>query len=619
MQSHPIFLKLLQAKIDKAFAPKPKLTISQWADKHGILTSGADIGQWRTRGYQIAMMDCFGHPLVSEITLFKSARLGWTEILKHVIGFHVEQEPCSILAVQPTLDDAEAWSKEQIAPFFDECEPLRGLVADSKTRDSDNTIRQKKYPFGTLFIVGANSARGFRRISARIVLFDETDGYPVQGAGQEGDQLKLGAKRADTYWNKKIAYGSTPTDKGISRIEAKAEQSSLGYCFLRCPHCEDQHIRKFREPEEPISIQGEDAKISVIQWMEDDYREAIWVCPSCGSTIEHKHTRKMIDECEWWSDDWHWTKDGGFDFYDTFEGHIGFSIWAGYSLSPNATPQQIVKEFLESKEDPQMLKTFVNTVLGETWQDSESTANPSALEKKAFDYAEWCPQGVLVLTAGVDIQQDRIECSIYGWGIGEECWNIDHLVLFGDTTQHEVWIELAEALAINYGCEDGTELPISSVAVDSGYRATNTYWFCSQVGSNRVFPVKGMAGPGRPVIEDRKKRALRLRKRQKKEFIPEILGTDEIKSALYRRFRVPSGPKSFHFPIERDEEFYKQLVAEVLEVKYVRGVAKRTWVQTRPRNEALDCLVYAFAAMKLLNPDFLTLQKKREKKLDKTP
>ena len=593
----------------------PKRTVSQWADEFGVLTTGADVGSWKSLPYQIAIMDAISHPLVEEVSFIKSARLGWTEILKHAMGYYIDQDPCSTLFAQPTIDDAKEFSKEIIQPFLDECVPLQHKVS-SNYKDSSNTMRQKMYPGGTLYLVGANSPRGFRRVSTRIVLLDEIDGYPLS-AGEEGDPLKLAMKRSETYWNRKICYGSTPTDADISRIEEKAALSSLGHFVLTCPDCDEPHVRKFREPKDPVVIRGETMPVSIIVFEPNDHRTAMFVCPSCGSAISNRHHRSMLAKGRWLADDWSWTPEKGFDFLESFDGHIGFTLWAGYSVSPNSTPVKLVKEFLSVKNDPLQLKTFVNTVLGEVWLDAESYVTSSRLSERVEPYTEWCPKGVLCLTAGVDIQQNSIELSVYGWGVNEECWNIDHEILVGDTLHEAVWIELAEYLADTYPSEYGVDMSIVSVAIDSGYRSTQCYDFCEQVGSQFVFPIKGQAGWGRPVIEDRRKRRERLRKRRKKEYAPEILGVDEIKSVLYRRLMLkPGTPHYVHFPQERDTEFFDQLSAERLQIEYRAGVATRTWKKIRPRNEALDAFVYAFAAMRVLNPDFEVLERNLLKKLD---
>ena len=237
----------LEKKAYLAFKPPKKLSLSEWADEYAYLSaeSSAEGGRWHTLPYQKAMMDAITDPKIEQVTVMKSARVGYSKILNHIIAYHIHQDPCGIMVVQPTIEDAAGYSKEEIAPMIRDTKVLTNLVSDAKTRDSNNTILQKQFPGGVLSLVGANSARGFRRVSRRIVLFDETDGYPAS-AGTEGDQIKLGIARTQYFWNRKIVAGSTPTIKDFSRIERLFEQSDQRRYYVPCPHC--GHMQYLRWP-----------------------------------------------------------------------------------------------------------------------------------------------------------------------------------------------------------------------------------------------------------------------------------------------------------------------------------------------------------------------------------
>ncbi len=535
----------------------------------------------------------------------KSARIGWTKILGHVMGYHIHQDSCSLLMVQPTIEDAEGYSKEEIQPMVDETEVLRSRVGDSKSRSSDNTIMKKRYPGGFLHIIGANSPRGFRRITVRGVLFDECDGYPPS-AGQEGDQIKLGIKRSDTFWNRFIGIGSTPTIDGISRIQDVCAKSSMGYYMLHCPHCAGEHIRKFRVDgygQKPIELRGEHVAQSFLQWEDGRPETAAWVCPHCGGLIGHDHHHSMVGAGYWLGEHWEY-RNGRFTFLDGFDGRIGFHIWGGYVFSPNLSPAKIAREFLDSKDDPEQLKTFVNTVLGETWTEKGETVNEQLLMSRREEYKAEVPRRALVITVGVDIQADRIEFEAVGWGKKEESWSIDYQILIGDTAQEEVWVDLTESLQQTYLHESGRKLPITGVCIDSGYLTKKVYDYIRGLGKAWVWPVKGTEGQGRPVVETRSTRANRLRKRRSGGVKPELIGVDEAKSILYRRLNLVTapGPGYCHFPMDRDEEYFAQLTGEKLITRYRKGRPIREWMKIRPRNESLDCRVYAYAALKLINP-----------------
>lgn len=518
--------------------------------------------------------------------------------------------------MQPSIEDAESWSKEHIAEMLDVTPALEGLVAPPKSRDSKSTISKKHYPGGVLHINGANSPRGFRRISTRVVLFDECDAYPPT-AGQEGDQIRLGIRRAEDYWNRKIAIGSTPTIKGISRVEDQMSRTSAGYFFLDCPHCGGEHIRMFRQPEKPIKLRGEKVPIAWLQWVDDDYTTAAWVCPHCDCLIDHSHHRAMIEAGRWIGE--HWEHDGhSFKFLPGFAGYIGFKLWAGYSYSPNTTPSHLAREFLESKDDPEALKTFVNTVLGEAWEERGDTVDDEAIAERCEDYPAEVPAAVLVLVAGVDVQSDRLEVEIVGVGEGEETWSIEYHVLVGDPSQGSVWTDLTEVLTARYQHENGSEISVEAIAVDSGHVSTVVHEYVTQFKSDYIWAIKGDDGEKRPFVEPRDARVMRLRKRSRgRKWAPEIVGVDFGKTQFYRRLRIappdpekapdwqpgdPWKPGYCHFPVREgyDAEYFAQLTAEKVVIRYSKGRGVRTWVKKRARNEALDCRVYAMAAYHLL-------------------
>lgn len=553
-------------------------------------------------------MDAFCAVEVEQVTVKKSARLGYTKIIGHVIGYHVHQDPCSMLVVQPTTDDAEGYSKEEVQPTVAETPVLSDLIGGAKSRTSGNTITKKSYPGGILHIVGANSPRGFRRITVRVVLFDECDGYPPT-AGQEGDQIKLGTKRTETFWNRKIGLGSTPTNKGESRIGRSFEKSDKGYFVLTCPHCGGEHIRLFRQPESPITVGTRELKVSWMQWTDNDPKTAAWVCPDNGCLIDHGHHYEMVESGYWYGETWEWRREAGFSFADEFTGHIGFSLWAGYSHSPNSTPPKLVREFLDCKTDPDQLKTFVNTVLGQEWEEEGEEANENILMSRREEFAAEVPDGVLILTMGIDVQDDRLELEVVGWDEDQRSWSVDYQVLPGDPTQPYVWEDLADALNKSYRHESSRNMDISGVGIDSGYLNRTVKDFVINFGALYVFPVKGRGGLY-PIVEPDKKRKKRAMAQLRKGRVKvELIGVDEAKTVLMRRLKVTEhGPGYCHFPIERGEEYFAQLTAERRITIYKKGRVTYEWKKTRKRNEALDVRVYAHAALLLIEPNWKRLK-----------
>lgn len=551
-------------------------------------------------------MDAFCHPLVERVTIRKSARIGWTKVIGHIMGYHIHQDPCSMLVVQPTIEDAEGYSKEEVQPMIEETPELLSRVGSAKSRDSGNTITKKRYPGGIMHIIGANSPRGFRRITVRLVLFDEVDGYPAT-AGSEGDQIKLGEKRSETFWNRKIGIGSTPTIKDMSRVDLSYKKSSKGYLFLKCPECGGEHIRLFRQPDEPIILRDKKVKVSHLHWPEGETEKAAWACPENGCLIGPEKHREMMSDCRWIGEHWEWSKETGFVFHPGFDGHIGMSIWAGYSYSPNSTPSKLAKEFIDVSKDHEQLKTFVNTVLGETWEEKGETVSSHFLLDRREEYKAEVPEGVKVLTMGVDVQGDRIEYEVTGWGEGEESWNVDYRTLYGDPSQDEVWLDLEDAIDELYEHESGEMMPISAIGIDSGYLSSKVYSFVLKQKKDYIFALKGEDGAKRPVVETTDERTRRLRKRKRRggKIRPEIVGTHEAKMLLYRRLTnvTTPGPGYCHFPMERNEEYFEQLTAEKLVKKIKNGRVFLEWVKKRPRNEALDNRNYAYAALLLIDFD----------------
>ena len=269
----------LEKKAYLSFKPPKKLSLSQWADNFAYLSaeSSAEGGRWRTLPYQKGIMDAITDPNVEQVTLMKSARVGYSKILNHLIAYHIHQDPCPIMVCQPTLDDCQSYSKEEIQPMLRDTPCLHGLVSDPKSKDGNNTLLQKNFPGGTLSLVGANSARGFRRVSRRVVLFDEVDGYPAS-AGTEGDQIKLGIRRTEYYWNRKIVAGSTPTIKDFSRIERLFEQTNQQRYYVPCPEC--NHMQYLKWPN--------------MKWRDNDPDTVAYACESCGCLIPHSKKLSLI-------------------------------------------------------------------------------------------------------------------------------------------------------------------------------------------------------------------------------------------------------------------------------------------------------------------------------------
>lgn len=586
--------------------PPPKLSLSEWADEHFRLSaeSAAEPGKWRTLPYQRGILDAITDPVVQRVSVMKSARVGFTKCLNAAVAFFMAQDPCPILVVQPTVEDAEGYSKEEIAPMLRDVEALAGLVTETGVKTSAQTILHKSFPGGVLSMVGANSGRGFRRVSRRIVIFDEVDGYPPS-AGTEGDPIKLGEKRAEYYWNRKIVAGSTPLIAGSSRIEELFESGDRRRFFVPCPHCGHMDYLRF-------SLRDDEVEGGhVMRWPKDKPDLAHFVCQQCGCSIEETDKREMLEHGEWRPE-------------GEFAGHASFHIWAAYSLSPNATWAQLAAEFLEAKAGgPEKLKTFVNTTLGETWKERGEAPDWERLHERRETYPIGSvPEGPVVLTCGVDVQKDRLVWEVVGWAPNKESWSVDAGEFHGDTSTDAAsstperpspWPKLDALLARNFVSADGREFQIAMLGIDSGYNTQIVYAWARQYPMSRVIATKGVAGVralvGVPTSVDVTVRGRRLRRGYKVWPI----GVDVAKAELYGFLGMSRGtgepPAGYcHFP-EYGEGFFQQITAEHL----VRIVNKKTrrvtfeWhVQANRENHYLDCRIIARACASVLGIDRMT-------------
>ena len=369
------------------------MRVSEWADKYGIISQGANVGRWKCLTYQVAILDALSNPRVREVTFLKCARLGWTEMLKMAAGYYIHHAPASILFIQPTVDLAKSWAKNHIDRFIADCDVLRESVVPAKSRDSEaSTLQEKRYGGDVMYLRGANAASGLAMVSAKFVAFDETDRYPIEIA-DEGDPVELGKQRNTTYWDSITCYGSTPTTKFISKIERIAAESDLGWFVLKCRECGCDHVRLFRQPEEPVVIRGVNFPVSILTWAGTDWRSAAFHCPECGVVFSPVESEHMLDAGRWFGELWEWDRENLFRFHvaDRERLHLGFKLWAGYSRHPDHAPDALAREFQRVKNRPDQLRIFVNTKLGEAWASAEETANPSLLYQRRESCPAECP------------------------------------------------------------------------------------------------------------------------------------------------------------------------------------------------------------------------------------
>lgn len=576
-------LALLRARSDN-LRPPPRLTLSQWAAEYAVLSAetSAQTGKFRAYAYQVGIMDAVTDPSVSEITVMKSARVGYTKILDHVAGYFIHQDPSPILVVQPRVEDAEDYSATEIEPMLRDTPVLAEITGDLKAKDSKQKLLKRVFRNGaSMSFVGANSPGGFRRITARIIEFDEVDGYPITGAGNEGDQIRLGKRRAQTFWNSKFILGSTPTVKGSSRIEKSYLLSDQRRYFVPCPHCGEHQVLEWGSLETPYGM-----KWDVDEAGNGIAESAYYQCRANGCVIHDHDKPAMIEAGEWRAT-------------APFNGHAGFHIWTAYSLDPKASWPALVAEWLEVAHDPLERQTFINTVLGEPYEDrGERALGSEKLQERGEVWAGEVPDGVAVITIGVDTQDDRLELEVVGWGRNEESWSLAYEVLPGDPGEIELWDRLDQYLQRTWYRADGRPFTAAAVCIDSGgHHTQRVYEFTKGKLARRIWAIRGASEQGgkRSPVWPTTVPSRRTRKTYK----PTIIGTNAAKDAIRSRLHIDKpGSGYMHFPADRDRNYFEQLTAERLVVKESRGRRYRVWECPAGRaNEALDCRVYAYAAL----------------------
>jgi len=575
--------RLAREAILAGLKPDPVEPMSEWADEFRILnqTYAAESGKWRTSRtpYLKEIMDAFSPSNRCEfVTIMKGAQLGFTEALTNMIGYIVHRAPAPVMMVQPTQNLAKRYSKQRLATMINDMPVLKDLVADPRARDSGNTTTSKAFDGGVMFIAGANSAADLRSVPVRYLLLDEVDAYPYD-VDNEGDPIELAVNRTKTFARRKVLIGSTPTVKDVSRVEREYLKADQRKYHVPCPHC----------------LTMDELIFPNIKWDKDDNNQhlpesAYYACPHCGGVIDESSKTEMLAAGKWVA------QAPQNNIRDKRRSYHISSLY-----SPWETWASMVQKFLEAQADPHLLKTFINTALGECWDEEANRIDMHDLQKSAEDYSlRVLPMGALLVTCGVDVQDNRLEAVIWAYGKGEESWVIDYQVFFGDPAGDDLWAELDEYLEKELQHTSGSIVNISAVAIDTGGHHTQKVYDYSRTRKHRhVIAIKGQSTRNRPVIGRPTNQDISMRGKTIKggvQLWP--VGTDTAKGVLYGRFGIESGAAgSVHFSKDLPDEFYAQITAEKLITRYHKGHPIQEWVKpSHKRNEVLDCTVYALAA-----------------------
>ena len=445
--------------------PDLHLSISEWADKFRTLSpkSAAEPGQWKTdrTPYLREIMDNLSsHSSVNRVVFSKGAQIGGTEAGNNFIGYIIHMAPGPMMAVSPTVEMAKRNSKQRIDPLIEDSRELKEKVKPARSRDSGNTILSKEFPGGVLVMTGANSAVGLRSMPARYLFMDEVDGYPGDVEG-EGDPIMLAERRSATFQHRrKIFLVSTPTLKGLSRITREFEHSDMRYYFVPCPFCGHEQILKFEK----------------LQWKENQFDDVKYQCEFCEQLLAEHHKTEMLQQGKWIATS------------TSPNGTVGYHLSSLYSPIGWFSWSDAAAMFEQAKEHPELMKSFVNTVLGEPFEEDHDAPEWERLYERAEDYTiGTVPEGGLFLTAGVDVQRDRIEAEIVAGGLGKHSWSVDYRVFYGDIAdpafRETVYDEITGK---QYRHASGANLCVLMIAVDSGYATQEVYDWVRKKPASRI-------------------------------------------------------------------------------------------------------------------------------------
>ena len=581
-------MSVWQSAFMDGLRPEPPLTVSAWADKHRRLSSkaSAEPGPWRTgrTPYLREPMDCLSTTSsVQRVVMMFAAQTGKTESGSNWLGYVIDHAPGPMLLVQPTVEMAKRLSKQRLESLISETPVLTEKIAPARSRDSGNTMFAKEFPGGMMLLTGSNSATGLRSTPCRYIFMDEIDAFPADVDG-EGDPVSLAEKRATTFARRKILLTSTPTVKDFSRIEAEYLRSDQRRYFCPCPSCGAMQWLKWPQ----------------LKWEKNDPATAVYECEHCRERFAEIHKPALLRQGEWRATAPSDGKTAGFQLSGLYS-PLGWLSWA-----------DMVDDFLRAKADAPMLKSFVNTRLAETWEeDFASKVSADALLQRCEPYAAGVlPEGALAVTIGVDVQGgggsagDRLAVSVWAWGRDEEGWLIDHQEIAGDPCRPEVWKQLDVLVLHEWEHAGGGKLRADVICVDSGGHATaETYQYARERQGVGVIAIKGQSQRGKPPIGKPTKVDINAKGQTlKRGALVFPVGGDTIKTTLFGRLKHNEpGPGYLHFHAQTGAEYFEQLTAEKQALRYVKGFPVREWVKKpSARNEALDCMVYAYAALNRL-------------------
>lgn len=575
------------------------MTAVEWADENFYLSAESAYveGRWETLPFQVAILNAMGNDEIRVVNLMKSARVGYSQMLKAAMAYMLEHKNRNQLLFQPTDTAASSFMKAHIESMIRDVPVIKKLAPWYGKKHRDNTLDTKKFSNRRqIWVLGGTAAKNYREKSVDTVIYDELAAFPPD-VEKEGSPTFLGDRRIEGSVFGKSIRGSTPKNKNECQIERAFIESGMKLCFeIPCPHCGEVQALRWG---------GKDADFGM-KWVNDDPASIAHMCEHCGALGSYAEWMPQMHKGVWVDrnlgiktrDSYEWFNLNG-KLIDTPES-VSFHIWSAYS--PFTEWKRLLQDWFKAKNDSGKLKTFVNTILGETWDDSEGEKlEPNSLYMRREFYSHPVPIDDCVLTAAVDVQDDRLEIEVEAWREGEEQYSISYDRLYGDLSRAEIWEALARHLRQTFETPNGSKAEIRLTLIDSGGHYTDeVYNFSKKYGVQKYIPTKGHSIMGKAIAD-------LPRKRNKKGVYLTMIGTDTAKEVITNRLLIANPGEGFiHFPLndQFDETYFKHLTNERKVSKFVKGRRTIVWDAGGRRNEPFDLKVLNLAAIRLLQQNF---------------
>jgi len=585
-------LNAVMQSVCEGFKAPEGLTVTEWADRYVVLSTddSAEAGRWKTSRtpYLKEVMDAFTEDRVERIVLVAGAQMGKTALQRNMLGYLIDQDPGPVMFGQPTKDIVEDFSKRRLAPYIRDNPRIREKLGESKSRDTNNTIRRKSFPGGMLTLVGSNAPADLASVPARYVFGDEIDRWAAS-AGGEGDPVELLTARTSNFYNRKIVLVSTPTTKGASRIEKAYALGTQEEWVTQCPHCKEWNQIRFSNIEFQHEFIGDGGMETVL------ISDISWCCPACGCSISEEDARRLPQRWEPRNP-------------KAIETGVR-SFWITGFYSPWKTWESVIRSFLTAnrRKDIELLKVAVNTGFGELWEDKENEENADGLLARREDYGAEVPKGVYVLTMGMDTQDDRLEYEVVGHGMNGESWGIEYGRIMGKPSDPKVWERVDDLLERRFLNPDGVGFKISLTFIDlNGHYSQDVREQCGLRRFNRIFGIMGSNNDNDPYTDKPKQLSFKNPTTGKRGNIWYYrIGVSAGKEHIYSALAVDEpGASYYHFPLDPKRGYDRTYFLGLMAERFTHTPqGKPKWEKIYERNEPLDCRNYANAALEVMNLD----------------